>query len=121
MAQWVKALIMQVNDLSSILRTHKKLYAIVCICNLSSPTVRWETKRISQKFTGQLACSTQKRVCPLTTNSDCNMEAHIHAHHTHNFFKIRKKEKERENHPVQTSPQQSQQCGLNCDGYAQSR
>lgn len=70
MAHWVKALIMQVNDLSSILRTHKKLYAIVCICNLSSPTVRWEaeTKKISQKSTGQLACSTQHRVPKLSSD-----------------------------------------------------
>jgi hypothetical protein len=61
MAQWVKALIVQVNNLSSGLRTHKKVYTIVCICNLSTPTMRSEAetkkkKKKSQKFTGQLAC-----------------------------------------------------------------
>jgi hypothetical protein len=49
MAQWVKALIVQVNNLSSGLRTHKKVYTIVCICNLSTPTMRSEAETKKKK------------------------------------------------------------------------
>lgn len=98
MVQWVKALIMQVNNLSSILRTHKKLYTIVCICNLSTPSMRWEaeTKEISQKFTGQLACSIQNKLPKLSSNLQHRLwygSPHLHTSYTQFLFKKKKKQK----------------------------